>query len=90
MKKIHVLQEYIDICRKSNYDETSCPISLALIDGGFPEPKVNSHVIQCLRILEDGEVVKKLSQTPSKRVKAFINKFDNGRKVKPFTFMLKD
>lgn len=63
----------------------SCPVAMALKDARILSPQVCYTLIYSR--LKNGKL--KAHRT-SRRVKRFINAFDDGRKVKPFNFRLTD
>jgi len=75
---ISVTEEHIKKGVKASY--RTCPIALALEDAGFDSPKVSvaSYWYQDAKRLN----------LPLK-VQKFIKDFDNGKKVRPFSFRTK-
>lgn len=59
----------------------SCPIALALRDAGFTSPSVSSEI--CF-----SKNRKSYRTIAPKRAETFMSRFDDGGKVKPFSFRL--
>lgn len=85
-KKIKVLKKHIDQCKNSFYDETNCPIALALEDNGYEkicvlDPEVSIYI----------DINYEHYNYP-KSARNFVKAFDRGergKRIKPFTFILK-
>lgn len=83
-KKIKVLQKHINKARKEGYDEICCPVALALMDSGYKLALVLAPNFFNKNLTVDGQKYRY-----PKSVKKFVRDFDHKKKVKPFTFILK-
>ena len=88
--KINVTQKHIQKGRKSDCGQ--CPIALAILDTfGDRITNVNvgdNRVINFEEKVLNGDM-NYLTCQASKKINSFIDKFDDGKPVKPFNFMLK-
>lgn len=76
---IHITSEHIRLGNKHSC--TSCPIALALLEKYY-----DAYVsAKCMRIKKQPKDYFQTLQFP-KTVKSFIQKFDSGEEVSPFSF----
>ena len=88
-RKIKVLQKHINKVRGAGgYNETSCPVALALIDAGFKYPRVLEPEGNSRDDMDYLFIDNCIYNYP-RSVKTFVKNFDNKFPVKPFTFILK-
>lgn len=82
--KIEVKQEHIE--KGKRQDACHCPVALAIKD----TVKVKFVYVHLFEInLKKKWARKAVEITLSKKVEKFVKKFDDGKKVKPFSFELK-
>ncbi len=82
-KLIRVTKEDIEWGRRRQ--STQCPVALACQRAGYLHPSVGTTSLS-LRCPEDPSQY--MTAKLSSRVAAMVARFDNGRKIKPFSFYL--